>query len=696
MDAKEDKKLKLFFQSIYKENKRLLAPTKIDLKAKTPKKGFEVPDNAFVKLHWMDGSAEFAACNINECGEVISYTKSAKTGLYNHIDQHFSEKSENRKRKRITDEPLDQMTIKQRISLVVALKLIGQNKLSAFKVCSEQMITTYQSILAAAGVNLPKDEILESRRSVMRTVNSFAESIRQKIKDEISGQKVCFVHDDSRSQNGLGEQLRAVTATFLSNGQFQRRFLNLEYIEEKDSTSIVDSIQKVAEKFGITEYEIAADGASVNLAAARRLQVIQHICWSHTTHLIVEKGFKLMDKYDGFKVFYQCFEKFISKSSRRHLNAKLSNIEGFTKIPTLCTTRWLSRRDCINSVIKNWDIIKNNKNLVGMTESEWKNFDNLPLFLDLKIVIETATACLLKFEVQKRTSSQTVIPTISKWIYKMYELTLDPNRTNLGRILAKEIVTVIDLYCFGNLGSNVKPRLHSTHVIQAVLNPDAHLLNKVKSKIGTKINPVGGAEAISAINELIDNRYDRINDRVWPELKAAYDKIFIANNNVECSESSSESELDWSNLSQEQLNHLKKKKNERAYYQLKNEFKKFKSFVKDYRKWDENITGESEFSTLIRCFNTMKINNHDNHLLFWTLKDVKLAFPILHKIVCDTIHVPTSNVAVESLYSHVTDIKTFKRSKLTDKNLNDILTLFYSDLYMKDSLTDFFTSNVNK
>ena len=92
----------------------------------------------------------------------------------------------------------------------------------------------------------------------------------------------------------------------------------------------------------------------------------------------------------------------------------------------------------------------------------------------------------------------------------------------------------------------------------------------------------------------------------------------------------------------------------------------------------------------------MKINNDDHHLLFWTLKDVKLAFPILHKIVYDTIYVPTSNVAVESLYSHVTDIKNFKRSKLTAKNLNDILTLFYSDLYMKDSLTDFFTSDVNK
>ena len=673
-----------------------MAPTKIELKSKTPKKANIVPENAFQKLHWMDESADFAICNINNCGEIVTYTKSAKTGLYNHVDQHFNEKPTGRKRKRKIDQPLDELTIKQRISLVIALKLIGQNKLSAFKATSDEMISAYQSILAAAGVNLEKEDIAESRRSVMRTVNAFADKIRDKIKHELENQKVCFVHDDSRSQTGLGEQLRAVTATFVSNGKFQRRFLHIEYNEEKDSQSLANSIREVAEKFGVSDFQIAADGASVNLAAARQLEVVQHTCWSHTVHIISKEGIKSMDQYEGFKIFYRAFEKFISKSSRKHLNAKFSNEDGFTKIPTLSSTRWLSRRNCINSVIKNWDIIQSNKNLVGLTETEWKSFNNLPLFLDLQFLVETATSCLLKFEVQKRTSSQTVIPTISKWIYKMYEFTLDPKRTNLGRILAKEIVQKIDLYCFGSLGSNVKPRIHSTHIIQAVLNPDSHLLNKIKSKIGTKVNPVGGAEAISATNELIDRRYERINDRVWPELKDAYDKYFIANNNVVSSESSSESELDWSNLSQEQVNHLQKKKDERVYYQLKNEFKKFKSFVKDYRKWDENITGESQFSTLIRCFNTMKINNDDHHLLFWTLKDVKLAFPILHKIVYDTIYVPTSNVAVESLYSHVTDIKNFKRSKLTAKNLNDILTLFYSDLYMKDSLTDFFTSDVNK
>ena len=78
------------------------------------------------------------------------------------------------------------------------------------------------------------------------------------------------------------------------------------------------------------------------------------------------------------------------------------------------------------------------------------------------------------------------------------------------------------------------------------------------------------------------------------------------------------------------------------------------------------------------------------------MNEVKLAFPILQQIVYDTIHVPASNAAIESLYSHVTDVKNFKRSKLSSDNLNNILTLFYADLYMNDSVTNFFASNVNK
>lgn len=77
------------------------------------------------------------------------------------------------------------------------------------------------------------------------------------------------------------------------------------------------------------------------------------------------------------------------------------------------------------------------------------------------------------------------------------------------------------------------------------------------------------------------------------------------------------------------------------------------------------------------------------------MNSVNEAFPILSKIAMDSIHVPASNVAVESLFSHVTEVKWFKRSKLCASNLNDILTLLYADLYMDSyKTTDLFKSQL--
>ena len=76
----------------------------------------------------------------------------------------------------------------------------------------------------------------------------------------------------------------------------------------------------------------------------------------------------------------------------------------------------------------------------------------------------------------------------------------------------------------------------------------------------------------------------------------------------------------------------------------------------------------------------------------WTQKQQKVS--ILQKIVMDSIIIPASNAMVESLFSHVSDIKNFRRSKLSEKSLNDLLTLFYADLYMDNSVTNYFQSEL--
>ena len=698
-----EKEMKDFIQDLVKRNKNQFNPTEIELKPKTPKKMTDVPPKSFSRLNWRDKSLNFAVCNIQDCNEIVSYIKSSKTGLYSHIERHFNEKPISRKRKKIDELPIDELPLKKKMSLILALKLIGQNKLSAFKVTSDQMISTYQAILAAAGIDLPKEDIIESRKQIMRTVTLYAEKIRQQIKQEIRGKNVTLIHDDSRSATGMNESIRAITACFIQNGSFVRRFLHLEYVQGKDSESIAQSIAKVAAMYEIENYEITADGASVNLKAAKKLNVVQGTCWTHTVHNVTKSGFnETLEKYPAFKQFWSTFEKFLEKSSRRHINSILADVENYVKIPTYCKTRWLSRRDCLASVVKNWSIIQENKNIIGLSEAQWKIFDNFQLFNDLLDIVDVAAKCLLKLEQQKITTSQYILPTISKWIFKMAIFKMDAKKTNLGRLLAAEIITKIDLYTFGKTGSPIEPRIRPNQIIQAAMNPDTHFLAKLNMKISSKIDAIGGADEIKSANADIELRYSRIYEKLWPALKSAYDKIYSTVGLNNSSDHSSDSELEWSSLglSQEQRDkikaHLNKKSQEQIYIALKNEVKKFKIFVKDYREWNDNLTGECSFSELIRCFLTKKTGKNDHHMIFWSMNEVKLAFPILQQIVYDTIHVPASNAAIESLYSHVTDVKNFKRSKLSSDNLNNILTLFYADLYMNDSVTNFFASNVNK
>ena len=119
--------------------------------------------------------------------------------------------------------------------------------------------------------------------------------------------------------------------------------------------------------------------------------------------------------------------------------------------------------------------------------------------------------------------------------------------------------------------------------------------------------------------------------------------------------------------------------------------KKFKLFVREYHEWESNRTGEARYSSLIRAFKTFTVGKSDSQMIFWSMNEARECFPILFKIAYETIHIPASSCAVESLFSHVTDIKTFKRSKLEGQQLNDILTLFYADLYMSNSFTSYFS-----
>ena len=321
-----------------------------------------------------------------------------------------------------------------------------------------------------------------------------------------------------RSNVGMRETIRAVSACFISDRKFQRRFLHLEFIQDKSSSNLAESIKKVAEMYNIGSFELACDGASTNHSAADKLDLRQHTCWSHSTHNIISAAYTSMGtKYAAFKRFTTVFERLLTKASRKHINSKLMNVEGYVKIPQLVATRWLSRYECIKSVLRNWDIINQNRNLLGLTQSEWNTFDNKALFEDMFEITGLGATCLLRFEVQKFTTAHKVIPTLVKWHQKLYTFRLYSKKTELGRLLAEEMSESIDTYTFGKEGRLIRPRINATAIIQASLAPETVYLQKQRKKI----NEIPSPELIK-INEEIETRFKKINSMVMPQLKSAF------------------------------------------------------------------------------------------------------------------------------------------------------------------------------
>ena len=618
-----------------------------------------------------------------------------------HIDAHLNEKaSKPQANAKLTNE--SELSLKEKMNLIIALKMIGLNKISAFKATSSGMISTYRAIIEAAGVKLNEDErVCSSRKTVMKTVKKYAEKTRAKIKEEIAGRKVTLIHDDSTSSYGT---LRAVTATFVKNRQFQRRFLHLEYVQAKDAKSITDTLLEVAEMYDIEDFEITADGASTNRRVAKNFNKLNHTCWSHTVHLIVQRAFVCMEAtYPGFKKFYNIFTKFVEKFSRKHLNSVFSEEDGFVKIPSLAKTRWLSRRNCLNAIVKNWEILMEHQTKLGLTSDELAIFNNLPLLEDLKYLVNVSAKTLLRYEVQKATTSHLVLPVLDKWIRKNLQFKLTEAKTQLGRHLATEINKSIDIYLFGK--DQIDGRIRPVHVVQSVLSPIAFLLKELRLPLHIKNSENVPPEFsnFDEINESLNMRYKKIEKEIMPSLEAAYTRLFRNETESSESDSSQPQSLDLSGidgLTQEQIsqisNMVQKNESKKEFQPLRNEYRKFKRFVKQFYEWNDNITGEANYSALIRAFNANCMGKNDKHMIFWSMNEVRDEFPILYKIAYESIHIPASSCAVESLFSHVTDIKTFRRSKLQGKQLNDILTLFYSDLYMEDSYTSYFESAVNK
>ena len=592
--------------------------------------------------------------------------------------------------------------IRHEMDLLIALHLIGRNKLSAYKVTSDSMIEFYKRVLELGGHPYSDQKICSSRKTMMQTVRQYANVIREDLKVELKNVKCCVIHDDGTTKHGMNESLRAISVTFVKNGRFQRRFLHIEKITSKTGKSIADTIAKVMEHYGVTDYYIASDGASANHVAARLLGLQNDTCMTHTVNRISESSWDLGEKkITGFKEFMTIVKKLLNKASRKHINAKFCDLENFVKIPSLCDTRWLSLFNCINALLKNHEIILANRSIFGLSQNEFEIFEKKELLIDLRDLLQHSKTALLKLEVQKRPTLYQVLPIFHNFQVHCIKMTCDIERTNIGRQLAFIMKNKINTYIFGD--ENISPRLTTHHIIQTGLNIQSNLFNKFNKPLQLQYDGLSFSGSVSKtdLQDEISSNLRSFRSSLYPSLKEIFKKIDRqpVNNNLNSESSESDQELDLesytdlsestkSSISLELTQKKLKRQESKIFKNLKHEYEKFKVFMAVFHSGNYD---DDRFKVIIEKYNLLQENKH---LSFWSLPDVKLCFPILQKIVMDSIVIPASNAMVESLFSHVSDIKNFRRSKLSEKSLNDLLTLFYADLYMDNSATNYFKSEL--
>lgn len=563
------------------------------------------------------------------------------------------------------------------------------------------MVEFYKRVLELGGHNFGNDKVCSSRRTLMRTVAKYADSFRDDLKKELRGVKCCVIHDDGTTKQGMNETLRAISVTFIKNGRFQRRFLHIEKVDSKNSDSIANSISKVMGLYGVTDYYIASDGASANHAAARLLGLENETCMTHTVHRISESSFTLAEsKISGFKDIMTILKKILNKSSRKHVNAKFCDEENFVKIPKLCDTRWLSLFNCVQALLKNHELILANRSIFGLSASELQIFEQKEMLIDLRDLLQLSKSALLKLEVQKQPTIDQVLPVFHNFQVECIKLTTDIARTNIGRQLATIMKNKINTYIFGD--ETISPRLTTHQIIQTGLNVESNLFNAYNRPLNLQYDGLSFSGSVSKkeLQDEISSNLQSFRSSLYPSLKEIFKKLNVQSSNNDLnSESESEGEIDLdsftdlsestrSNLSLELSQRKLKRQESKVFKNLKHEYEKFKAFMKAMTSNDSN---DDRFTVIIEKYNLLQENKH---IGFWNLPEVKICFPLLQKIVLDSIVIPASNAMVESLFSHVSDIKTFRRSNLSEKSLNDLLTLFYADLYMNNSVTNYFKSEL--
>ena len=582
------------------------------------------------------------------CKSLFTYSNSSWTGLKRHLE---SKSHKNMISESESDEaemfdlveidptlkktkPTPEMLKKWRSIIIKGL--FGTGKLAPNAVEQPLLRKTFSLALAALGLDVDPSDVLPSRSTATRMIDTEAYDQKQKTKNDIQNAiqanpdvQFSLLHDDGTLKNGNAENMRTYTCTWIDkDGCIQKRYLKSIAALEKDTESMKSSILDVAKEFNIDErYIFLTDAARVNLAVADQLDVDLVICGPHTLHNAFKNGLKDLIAEDlAFARFFGDIKSLLGKVSRKHLNHRMMSQEGWRKMNTYVDTRWCSLIDCLYTIDHNWDYLTGKS--LPLIENHPKKL--IQEFYQMALPFKYA---IITMETNQKTSGQIVAIQMNELLIFYINYSVDPSKPAQLQRLASHFVNQLEKYMDGVLHPFRQKRICSIRILQTAFYLPSGYLDcfNVKSNDPRK-------------QDSLDLRYHRLKNELNSILE-------------------NHKSLDISNQS---------RRSSFGDTELAVEIRQFSMLATKY------IENSDPLPPILQQFQMDEKNKKDANLLFWHSDYAKDVLPSLRKIVVPLLAVSASTSAVEGTFSFANHIRTATRSKLNTKTLDNYLTCLYS------------------
>ena len=581
------------------------------------------------------------------CKTVYSFNGSSSTFMKKHIQSETHQRNITNLQQNQPDEieleesppNLSRMHIATaeqwlKFRLIMAQGLLGTGKIAPAALEKPLLRETFSRALLAIDVaNDPKD-VLPSKTSAVRMIQTEAYDRTMKTKEEIKtaiaenpGIKFTLLHDDGTLRNGNNENLRTFSVVWISNdGIVNRRYLKSIAATEKDAASMKNTILKVIDEFHIKErYLFLTDGATTNISVASQLDAEIAVCGPHTLHRAFQNGLdQLAAEETVFRMFFRDIKSALAKSSRKHLNHQMLSEPGWKKMKSYVETRWCSLIDCLDSLLHNWEFLRGQA--VALVDNHSRQFieEFHHMTLPFKISIK-------EMETTKRTSGHMVAIELNQLLIFYINYSSDESKPSILQKLATKFVYQIECYMDGVSYPHRRKRICSIRLMQTAFYLPAEYLNCFNVKIGNEEMQIK-----------IEQRYERLQK----ELKELLEQHQSADSSTQSRRSSmGDTELGL-------------------------EIRQFSMLASKYHT--------SDVPPIIQKFKSDEHNRLDANLNFWNSDYAKENLPHLRDIIFPLLSTSASTSLVEGTFSFANHIRTSTRSKLNTTTLNNYLTLLYA------------------